>query len=142
MIGFIDIRMDKEGDLVIDSDGDLKIADTWQTTMQDAAFRIRTAIGEYIPDKDIGSNVHSKFGEQNTRYNGEIIKTMVIRALSYDNRFERMEYIVDVVPISKSAIVIMLEFRGPFEDAEVNDYKVTFYFKYDTGEITMIGTGV
>ena len=142
MIGFRDIKVDNEGDLVIGANGDLALADTWHTTVQETVFRIRTFIGEYTPDTTLGSNIHSKFGEYNTRQNAEVIKSMVVRALSYDNRFDRMEYVVDIIPVSKTDVVIRLEFRGPFDDFDGTDYVIIFQFKYDTGDITIIGNGV
>ena len=139
MIGFKDIEVTDDGDLVAAANGDIKVANTWRTTMQDTVFRIRTQIGNYTPDTDLGSNVHSKIGDYNTRQNGETIKSMVVRALSYDNRFDRTEYSVDVVPINQTQVVIIVEFRGPFSDAETDEYSVSFLFKYDTGDLTVVG---
>lgn len=139
MLGLNDILVDDDGDLVVGSDGDLSIADTWRTAVQDAVFRIRTELGDYTPNSDIGSNLHSKVGAYNTRENADTMHAMIKRALSYDNRFAPNEYSINIIPVSKSTIVIMVKFPGPFSDLEDTDEVIlSFTFNYSEGDIEWI----
>lgn len=140
MIGFIDMEVDDDGDLVVSEQGDIKIADSRRTTLQDIMFRVRTIIGDYVPDRLLGSNIATMYGAQNTRHNGELIRTMVRRSLLFDARFSSHEIMVDVTPISQESVLVIIMVNGMFPDVEDTEpLLVKFELNYETGTIDVIG---
>jgi hypothetical protein len=140
MIGFVDIEVDDDGDLVVSEQGDLKIADSRRTAAQDIIFRVRTIIGDYVPDRLLGSSIATMYGAQNTRHNGELIRTMVQRSLMFDSRFSTHEVTVDVTPISQDTIIIVIIVSALFPDVEDDEpLLIEFLLNYETGTIDIIG---
>ena len=140
MIGYKDIRVDNDGDLQVDSNGDFKLADSRRTTAQDVMFRIRTQIGDYKPHPGLGANLATMYGKENNRYNGSMIEELVKRSLTIDSRFTPGEFKVDVVPVSKTTVSVFVVFNQIFTDADdSNPLVISFNMNYTTGDITLVG---
>ena len=133
-----DIEVDIDGDLVVDTNGDIKIADSRQTTFQDVLFRIRTQTGDFQPHPTLGSNVISMQGEPNTAQVGSIISEMVTRSLIYDSRFSSSDFTVKVFPTSADTIFITVLFEFVFGDTSTSSLVVSANFNYTTGTIEAI----
>lgn len=143
MIEYVDIEVDDDGDLVLDSTGDLKIATVMRTIAQDVIFRVRTETNDFKPHPTLGSNAIIMKGEVNNRYNGELIQQMVTRSLTYDGRFHAGEFSIDVIPVSESVVMLLIVFPAVFENVPAasrttNALVLSFNFNYDTGVIEPI----
>lgn len=140
MIEYIDLEVDDDGDLVIDSSMDLKVATALRTVAQDVVFRIRTEVGDFKPHPTLGSNAITMKGEPNTRYNGDLLQQMIVRSLTYDGRFHPNEFTVDVVPVSEDEVAIFVIFPAIFDSSgsTTSTLSLSFSFNYDSGTIEAI----
>lgn len=139
MLKFVDIEMDDDGDLVVGSNGDLKVADTRRTVVQDVINRVRTQYDDLVPHPTFGSNVPVMHGEVNNSLNGSLIQSMITRALTYDGRFMPSDFMIDVIPTAEDTITVLVIFEALFEDVNTQDaLVVSFSFNYDTGTIEPI----
>ena len=142
MLGFTDIETDDDGDLVVDPRGDLKIASTRRTAIQSMIFRLRTIIGDYVPDASLGSDIPKMYGRPNTRHNGSLIASMAKRALTVDGRFSTNEFTLDVTPVSPESIIIVLRLINVFYDLPADEQDQTvlkFLLNYEEGTFSVIG---
>jgi len=60
-----DVSSDFYGDIVLDTKGDLKIANSFETIKSCANFLLRTDLGEYAPDNNVGCNLGKYVGRLN-----------------------------------------------------------------------------
>lgn len=142
MLDFTDIETDDDGDLVIDPRGDLKVASTRRTAMQAMIFRLRTIIGDYVPDPHLGSDIPKMYGRPNTRHNGSLIASMARRALTVDGRFSANEFTLDVTPISPESVIIVIRLADVFYDLPEDEKDQTvlkFLLNYEEGTFTVVG---
>lgn len=140
-----DIEWDDDGDLVIDDSGDLKLATPERTVIQDIEFRLKTQHWDYAPDPQIGANLKKFVGRTNTRATGEAIKEAAYYSLIKDGRFRKDQISVDVLPLSKSILAIIVFLNDYIEGTEDRrrrvSFQLTFVFNLEDGTITRI-TGV
>jgi hypothetical protein len=112
-----DIEVDSEHDLVIDSDGDLKMASPQQTLSQDISFRICTDHHDYSPSPFIGANLRTFVGEPNVPRTAQLITDSVIISLTQDRRIPAQVLFVDTVPIEIHKVLVMALVNESVENA-------------------------
>lgn len=76
-----DIESSLEGDLEIDTKGDLSLANPLETHKAAANFCLRTDYGDYAPDKSVGCNLGSFMGKPNTSQNHRFMEHNINRSL-------------------------------------------------------------
>jgi len=101
----IDIKVSASGDLVIAPNGDLDMASPSGVLKQDIAFRLRTDYDDFTPHPDIGADLSSLIGEQNTRETSQKGEQKIVRSLTSDGRIFGSDLMVKGVPINLSSIV-------------------------------------
>ena len=101
----IDIKVSASGDLVIAPNGDLDMASPSGVLKQDIAFRLRTDYDDFTPHPDIGADLSSLIGEQNTRETSQKGEQKIVRSLTSDGRVFGSDLMVKGVPINLSSIV-------------------------------------
>lgn len=100
------------GDLIIGQTGDLSV-----TTVSEQSLgyiisnRVKANEGDW-GYKGIGANLLQFVGEQNTRENGNKIKSNIEFCLTFDGLVNRSVLDVRVVPISLTSISIFISING------------------------------
>ena len=102
----IDIEVSPSGDLVIDSDKDLKLAKPSGVLLQDIVFRARTEDLDFEPHPHVGADLQVLVGEPNTKANAETAEDKLLRSLTKDGRIIPNDVRVKAVPISLSEIAL------------------------------------
>ena len=102
----IDITMSPDGDLVLDSRKDLRMAAPSGVVKQDITFRARTEYDDFTPHPDIGADLPSLVGEPNSKENALMAEEKLFTSLTKDNRFNHNDIRVKAVPISMNSIVL------------------------------------
>jgi hypothetical protein len=142
-----DLEFSDDGDVLIDGTGDLQLADTPRTVIQDIQFRVQNNYDDFNPDPLLAADLQRFRGRPNNRQTGDSIKESVYYSLIRDGRFRRGDVFVDVVPYSKQAVAIFVFVMAYVEDLQNrvnrNPYDqlnlvVQFSFNLDIGLITRI----
>lgn len=136
MLDFIDYETDDDGDLVIDSTGDIKVATAQRTVIQDALYRIRTSYYSYEGSPAFGSNISSLIGKPNNSETANKVVYLVQRALAGDGRFPLDEIDVSTVPVSPSKLALVVRFGYLPNTSSPTSLAATL--NYNTGTIEMI----
>lgn len=102
----IDIEVSPSGDLVIDSDMDLKLAKPSGVLKQDIAFRARTEDLDFEPHPHIGADLQSLVGEPNTKESALSAEDKLLRSLTKDGRIIANDVSIKAVPINNDEIVL------------------------------------
>jgi hypothetical protein len=106
-----DIGMTLEGDLMIDSSGDLALVDGWEWLYREINKRIRTDNPAWRNHADIGCSLSDFKGQPNTPEVAKEIRRRVKSVLSIDNIAYPGEIDVDVIPVDNSSIAIHITVR-------------------------------
>lgn len=102
----IDIQVSASGDLVVGANKDFQMAEPSGCLQQDIAFRARTDKDDFEPHPDIGADLQSLIGEQNTRENAGIAERKLFDSLTKDGRIERQDLVVKGVPIAMNTVAV------------------------------------
>ena len=138
-----DFKWDEDGDIELDETGDLKLATAAETIVQDIEWRLRSDLWDYEPDPMLSAGLDRFKGQPNTRETGDAIKEAVYLALTGDGRFSKSSLFVDVVPVSKYSILIIVFIQDYVENltAGANPYDyftVSLTFNLEIGLISRI----
>lgn len=105
-----DFLWSADGDLVLDTDGDMAGTENYlyRATVQRIITRLTSARGEWILQPTIGGDLQIFYGKPNTRVIGQQLKDRVINTLAEDGLLSRNQYRVDIVPIGEHEILVLL----------------------------------
>lgn len=136
----VDLLTDDDGDLVVSSSGDISLAEVYRTSVQAIINRIRTNFMESDIHPHMGANLQARIGYPNNEINGDWIKERVLQSLTKDGRFTNFDVTVDVVPIAKDEILILVYLDAiNYGDPVANELQVlTFLYNYTVGTIERI----
>jgi hypothetical protein len=139
-----DIQTSFEGDLEINSNGDLKLANSFDTEKALINFWLRTDHSEYSPNPDIGCNLGSYISEKMSKESINNIKFDVIHSLTRDI-VSSEDLIVEVAPLTINELIIAVKITGTFldrngEELQTSPYLFTYSFPYITGNPTPLVT--
>lgn len=139
-INQVDIEVDDDGDLVLDSNGDLKLASAQRTALQDIIMRVRTGLNDLSIHPLFGADIVNLVGEPNTPETAEKIKARVYKSLVRDGRFGSSTVRVDVVPVGRSEVVVLIGVTDSISDVDADTTAVTlsFLLNYDAGDMTIL----
>lgn len=101
----IDIKVSPSGDLTVAANGDFDLADPSGVLKQDISFRLRTDFNDFGPHPDIGADLSSLVGEQNTRITAQRGEEKIVYSLTKDGRVAGIDLMVKAVPISLYSLV-------------------------------------
>lgn len=135
-----DIEVDDDGDLVIGSNGDLKLASTLDTAIQDIIMRIRTNYMEMQLHPSFGANMQAKYGLPNTAENADWIRSAITMSLLRDERFGPGEVSVEVVPVAVDELLVLVVLNSIGYDQPVSSEQevLSFSWNYNDGTIERI----
>jgi len=108
-----DIQSDLNGDLVLDSKGDVKIADPLETCKSAALFVLRTDFGDYAPDTTVGCNIGSFIGSTNTPSTRERLESNINSVLK-NKLFNITDVDATVVPFDVHEVLCLIEVGGSY----------------------------
>lgn len=137
-----DIGSDIGGDIELNSQGDLKLATSYDTMFNILNFWIRTDYGDYAANYSIGCNIGSFVGEKNSE---EVLEDMESQTL--DSLVRNVIYPEDlqvkVVPLNNEEVLVATQMRGSYIDPDGNLYTapgkvLTYTFPYIKGIIDPI----
>lgn len=133
-----DIKTNFEGDVEIDSKGDLKLANALETTRAAVNFSLRTDLGEYQPNPRIGCNLGSYIGDINSRETHQDMESSINLGLKR-RVVEPQDVEVDVVPFSLTEALCSIKIKGNYlisgEVTEVMESRQSYTFPFIAGQI-------
>lgn len=139
----VDLLRDSEGDLVVASNGDLKLATEKETVEQDVLFRVLTGHLDFSPSPWIGADLGSLMGEPNSARTADLIKEHVHISLTQDGRIPNRVLLVDVIPIAIDKVqllVIITDRIGNKESTSVIS-KTLALLPHSVGDESMLEVG-
>lgn len=121
----IDIKMDDNGDFLVDSDGDFTLVYDDERISQEIRFRVLTTKGDWMLSPQVGMDLESFIGLRQTPEILESIKRTVERELN--NVSGLVEYEIAVAPDGDQLIYILIEFESVEDPAKL----ITHIFDLD-----------
>jgi len=132
-----DIASTQGGDIIVDSKGDIKIADSLETYKAAANFLLRTDYGDYAADINVGCNLGVFIGESNTPKIHAKMESNINRTLQ-NNVFSSADVNAVVVPFDHEEALAVIQIAGTYvvsgEFVEAIDQKIVYTFPYIEGE--------
>ena len=114
-----DVGRTFEGDLIIDSKGDIELATSFNSHKSAINFLIRTDKGSYAPDNRIGCDLGSFIGELNTRENTFAIENSCLENLT-EFLVQSSDIEVHAIPMSIEDVGIFIGIVGSYIDSDGN----------------------
>lgn len=101
----MDFYMSHDGDIKIDSSGDIGLTDTiWRDEAQQVYIRCMTEVGDYQLYPSLGADLSRLYGMPQSEETGEYGKALIVAALEREGRFTGKGIDVKAVPISHQTI--------------------------------------
>lgn len=113
-----DIESTDDGDLIIDSDGDFKVATPIRTVAQAINNFLLTNKGELLTDVAFGANLQAFYGSNNIVQTHQQMERQIVAGLQIQGIVDPNDLNVDVVPIETDEAAILVNLKGTFVDAE------------------------
>lgn len=136
-----DIYAGISGDFVVSSQGDLLLAESYDSVRQTVNFIARTDKGDYVPDNRIGGNLGSYVGGQIT---DDTLANMEKSLISNLEKFaiNRGDFQVHCMPISTQDVGVFVVVGGQYLDKDGNILDtepevISFTFPYAEGDPTI-----
>lgn len=133
-----DIKYSFSGDLELDGKGDLKLADSFETTTSLVNFWVRTDHGDYKPDPTAGANIGAYIGQPASLELFEDVERSVYIELA--NSVVKPEDVqVRAAPLDTNSMLIAVKVRGRFlddtgQDLNKDEVILTYDFPYMAGD--------
>ncbi len=108
-----DIETNFDGDIELDTKGDLKLADSITTYKNAANFLLRTDYGDYAPDTTVGCNLGSFMGNLNSDVNREKMSFIVNKTLK-EKVFSNTDVEAYVVPFDINEVLCVVNIGGSY----------------------------
>ncbi len=100
-----DAYLSLEGDLMLDSSGDIALVDTpWRAMSQQAYIRLKTTIGDYLLYPGLGADLERLIGMPNTPETGEYGKNLIMSALKRESVLSSYGIDIKAIPVSYQSI--------------------------------------
>ena len=133
-----DVGSTFSGDLQLDSKGDIRLANSYNTQLAIANYWLRTDHGDYAASLDVGCNLGEFIGGQNTE------KTLdEMRDQAYDilvkNVFFPEDIAVQTAPIDVHEALVAVQIRGEYmnisgEFEQPTPQVISYVFPYIDGQ--------
>ncbi|RMG74302.1 MAG: hypothetical protein D6710_01935 [Nitrospirae bacterium] len=137
-----DIASTFDGDLIISSNGDIKLYDSYQSKKAVINFILRTDNGDYKPDARVGANLGEFIGRNLTRENLRQMEDTITANIA---RFamSRGDFRADVIPLTANDLGVFVTVGGQYIDEDGNILEnspevVSYVFPYLESDITPI----
>ena len=130
-----DLMSDDSGDL--DGNGGVKLANSTQATKQVCIFRLKTAFDDFAPNPDIGADLESMVGRNNSRAVRSETEAKIRLAFVKDGFLGDGDIFVKIVPTSATAVVVVVLISGR-PGFDIREFSVSFTLDYLIGNIQML----
>lgn len=135
-----DIASTVGGDLVVASNGDLKLDTTENSYRALIKFIMSTDNNEYLPDRKLGANLGSLIGRTDLDRVLKIIPTLVRDSMERDGSYRLEDLDIRAIPISVEEILIYVIQLGVYLDENGDILRevpaaLTFLFPYKSDGI-------
>lgn len=131
-----DISSTFEGDIQLNSNGDIGLADPLETYKGAANFLLRTDFGDYAPNAGVGCNLGSYIGKLNDPSNREQMEFSASRVLK-EVLFSPADCDITVVPFDYYEVLCVVNIGGNYlidnTIKTVNGEVITYTFPYLDG---------
>lgn len=118
----IDMMWTEAGDLFLDSARE-DLADTtslpYRAMIQQILTRVQSSTGDWRLQGSIGANLNKFLGKPNTSSLGNDVKSSVVNALTLGSFLNSAEFQVEVFPISKKEIAILILVQPSGDRAQI-----------------------
>ena len=108
-----DVETSFEGDLELDTKGDLSLADSLVTYKSACNFLLRTDFGHYAPNKSVGCNLGSFVGKNNTPENHRFMEYNINKVLK-EKIFSNSDVATTVVPFDMNEVLCLIDIAGAY----------------------------
>lgn len=119
-----DIGGSLSGDINIDANGDLELADAFESVKSAVDFIVKTDKGGYVPDvrvgADLGAFIGSKLTKENTLAMEGSLRDNIRKFVLDDRDFE-----AHVIPITQEDVGAFVAVAGQYIDDDGNEISVT-----------------
>ena len=121
----------------MDTNGDIKLADSFDTQLAMANFWLRTDNGGYAAAFDVGCNLGEFIGSRNTEETLEEMRDQAYDSLIL-NVFFPEDIQVEAVPLDIDEALVAVQIRGEYVDKDAKSLQVapqilTYIFPYIDG---------
>ena len=137
-----DIYSTMSGDIALESNGDIKLANSHESISGAINFLLRTDKGGYVPDRRIGADLGTFIGESLT---SSLIYDMQGSAIANLTEYviDRRDIEVRAFPLSNDEAGIVVVFAGTYVDedgnvVDVTPHTINYLYPYIEGEPTPI----
>lgn len=110
----LDIKFTADGDLVINSAGDIELVDGDDQIAQEVLFRLKTTPGDWTLSPRVGAGLERFIGQPNTDLTRAAIEQAVESALTYDQLVPAPT--VDCIPVDANTVLVLVEFDSVEND--------------------------
>lgn len=131
-----DIQTDIEGDIVLDTKGDLSLASSLDTYKSAANFLLRTDYSDYAADPSVGCNLGSFVGKNITIPNIQKIEYTVTKTLR-ERIFNQSDVDCTVVPFDINELLCVINIQGSYlisgAITNVDSERIAYVFPFIDG---------
>jgi hypothetical protein len=137
-----DLAVDTSGDIVISANGDIKLADSYESVKAAVNFLIKTDKGQYIPDKRLGCDLGTFVGEQMLTETFSLME-QTVRSNITKFILNPADIQIHVLPLDQNNAGVFLAVGGTYLDdtGTPMDYKtemLTYIYPFMEGQPTLI----
>jgi len=122
------IEMTNDGDLVLNSSGDLKLASAQRTLEQNTLFRVLTDFADFYLHPEYGADLGELIGEQNTRENAEIGQDSIFKVLTQDGLVNPGDLRIRAVPINLYRLVFAIFINTTAGDLKISPVVLNYNY--------------
>jgi len=127
------------GDFTLSNQGDVALANTFNSQVSAANYWLRTDHSDYAASTEVGANLGEFIGENNTEETLEAMEEQTFDSL-VRNLFYPEDIRVEAVPFDYDEALVAVQIRGDYLDDQgefitVEPQIITYLFPYIDGEV-------
>lgn len=138
-----DIKVGPDGDLSVNSQGDLEMAASPESLKQALKFLVSTDYGEVDVVPSFGANLGSLVGSEDLNQVLDQVPLLIRDALARHGVAQNQDVTIHAIPIAEDQIYLRVETTGTFFDDEgqildTTEVTLKFLFPYKVARITSL----
>jgi hypothetical protein len=144
-----DIETTDDGDLVIDTFGDLKVASPMRTIAQCVNNLLLTDKGDLKTEPSFGANIGSYIGSINNKTTQNLMQMDILQSAEDQGAVIPKDLTVDVIPVDVDKVGVIAEVRGsylyqpsdglfPISTTSVDGITMAYIFPFSDGVLRRV----
>lgn len=109
-----DIQTTADGDLVLNTAGDIKTADPIDTVSQAVNAVILTNKGDLLTAPSFGANIGNYYGERNNTITRTLMEQDILASIKSQGLIDPADIEVDIVPLDVDKVTVIVTVNGTF----------------------------